>query len=166
MREGLEAFDSKMGQISKKVDELVQLERQARNLVNELKQHLVKDVQEVRLPGVTIHESENCTFAIVKFSDFKFDNWSPRTYIPREQAKAVIGELESATTVESICKRVGKMLEKGYVGDRPDDRTYLNEYTLKAVMNSDIGVYVMAHGYAPNAKYKELESAKGVDRKG
>ena len=162
MREGLAELDSTMGQISKKVDELVQLERQARNLVNELKQHLMKDVQEVRLPGVTIHETASGgTFAIVKFSDFNVNSWSPQTYIPKEQAKAVIGELESATTVESICKRVGKMLEKGYVGDRPDDRTYLNDYTLNAIQNSDIGVYVMAHGYAPNAKYKELESAKG-----
>ena len=49
MREGLEAFDSKMGQISEKMEELIKLERQARDLVNLLKNEMVKDVQEVRL---------------------------------------------------------------------------------------------------------------------
>ena len=57
MREGLEAFDSKMGQISEKMEELIKLERQARDLVNLLKNEMVKDVQEVRLPGVTITET-------------------------------------------------------------------------------------------------------------
>ena len=113
MREGLEAFDSKMGQISEKMEELIKLERQARDLVNLLKNEMVKDVQEVKLPGVTITEtpSGGC-FAIVKFGELKLDNWSPRTYIPREQAKAVVEELENCTTVDGICKRVGKMLEK------------------------------------------------------
>ena len=168
MREGLEAFDSKMGQISEKMEELIKLERQARDLVNLLKNEMVKDVQEVKLPGVTITEtpSGGC-FAIVKFGALKMDNWSPRTYIPREQAKAVVEELENCTTVDGICKRVGKMLEKGYVGDGRDGKTYLNEYTLKAIQNSDIGIYVMAHGYAPNNQdlKKELADASGKDKK-
>ena len=168
MREGLEAFDSKMGQISEKMEELIKLERQARDLVNLLKNEMVKDVQEVKLPGVTITEtpSGGC-FAIVKFGELKLDNWSPRTYIPREQAKAVVEELENCTTVDGICKRVGKMLEKGFIGDRTDDRVYLNEYTLKAIQNSDIGIYVMAHGYAPNHQdlKKKLASARGKDKK-
>ena len=95
------------------------------------------------------------------------DNWSPRTYIPREQAKAVVEELENCSTVDGICKRVGKMLERGFIGDRPNDRVHLNEYTLKAIQNSDIGIYVMAHGYAPTNQdlKKELASARGKDKK-
>ena len=138
MREGLEAFDSKMGQISEKMEELIKLERQARDLVNLLKNEMVKDVQEVRLPGVTITEtpSGGC-FAIVKFGALKLDNWSPRTY------------------------------KRGFIGDRPNDRVHLNEYTLKAIQNSDIGIYVMAHGYAPTNQdlKKELTSARGKDKK-
>ena len=69
--------------------------------------------------------------------------------------------------MDGICKRVGKMLEKGYIGDGRDGKTYLNDYTLKAIQNSDIGIYVMAHGYAPNHQdlKKELASARGKDKK-
>lgn len=154
MRENLAKLESKSSELSKKMDELVQLERQFRDMVNDLKHELMKDVQNVRLPGVVIHENEKCTFAVVSSRNFSSKNWSPEYYIPKSQAKAVVEALEHCTTVDGICKKIGTMLIKGYVGDSADNRVYLNDFTLSAIQNSDIGVYVTAHNYAdkkPNA---------------
>ena len=165
MREGLANLKSKMVQLSNKMDELVKLERQFREMVNDLKCQLLKDVQNVQLPGVTVSKSPTCTFVVVRRSDFSSRNWSPEFYIPKCQAKAVVSALEHCTTVDGICKKIGFLLTKKCVGDKADDRVYLNDYTINAIQNSDIGVYVMAHGYAPmEEKMKELKSAKGIDK--
>jgi chaperonin cofactor prefoldin len=148
MREGLANLESKSNELSKKMDELARLERQFREMVNDLKADLMKAVKNVVIPGVDVHEERGCTFAVVSPSAFNWNCWSPHYYIPKEQAKAVISELENVTTVDGICKKVGAMLLTGYVGERSGDRIYLNDYTIRAIKNSDIGVYVMAHGYA------------------
>ena len=146
MREGLAKLESKSSELSKKMDELVLLERQFRDMVNDLKHELMKDVQNVRLPGVVIHENEKCTFVVVSSRNFSNKNWSPEYYIPKYQAKAVVSALEHCTTVDGICKKVVGMLTKKYVGDKADNRVYLNEFTLDAIRNSDIGIYAVANG--------------------
>ena len=165
MRENLAKLESKSSELSNKMDELVRLERQFREMVNNLKVDLMEDVKNVVIPGVDVHEEGNCTFAVVSSSAFNGNCWSPHYYIPKEQAKAVIFELENVTTVDGICKKIGAMLLAGYVGKRSGDRIYLNDYTISAIKNSDIGMYVMAHGYAHmKEKMKELKSAKGIDK--
>ena len=148
MREGLAKLESTSAQISNKMAEIARLERQFRDMVNNLKYELIKDVQNVQLPGITVSESPTSTFAVVRRSDFSRQSWSPRYYLPQEQAKAVVSALENCTTVDDICKKIGKMFMKGYIGDRTDDRIYLNNFTLDAIRNSDIGIYVMANNYA------------------
>lgn len=147
MREGLAKLETKSTQISEKMEELTRLERQFREMVYILKLDLMEKVKDIHIPGVDVHE-DGCTFAIVSPSAFKSSCWSPHYYIPKVQAKAVMDELETATTVDDICKRVGGMLRNGYAGDRTDDRVYLNDHTLRTIQNSDIGVYATAHGYA------------------
>ena len=140
MGEGLAKLESTM-------EEIARLERQFREMVNSLKLDLMEQVKDIRIPGVDVHEN-GCTFAIVSSKALNWNCWSPHHYIPKEQAKVVMSELETATTVDAICKKVGGMLRDGYVGDRTGDRVYLNEHTLRAIQDSDIGVYATSHGYA------------------
>ena len=152
MREGIAKLESKSNELFKKMDELTRLERQFREMAYSLKLDLMEKVKDIHIPGVDVHEEEGCTFAIVSPCAFKSGCWSPHYYIPKAQAKAVMDELETATTVDAICKRVGAMLYNGYAGDRTHDRVYLNDHTLRTIQNSDIGVYATAHGYAEKSK--------------
>ena len=56
MGEGLAKLESTM-------EEIARLERQFREMVNNLKLDLMEQVKDIRIPGVDVHEN-GCTFAI------------------------------------------------------------------------------------------------------
>lgn len=82
--------------------------------------------------------------AVVKFSSIRNSSLCPTYHLPAEQSKCVRKYLSQFKTAHGIINAVKKIIENGYVqknGSSANDRTYLNENTMKAIKNSDLGKY-------------------------
>ena len=133
-----------------------------------LRDKLIADVWDLPLNGRYINDGKNGgpVIAIVKFSDLK-GNWSPDYHLPPAQAQAIKDYLlptpkfgkardekqkdkspkgvsldVSRNTAKGICAAVRKMLSNGFV-IVDNNKITLNDRTLKAVRESELGKYVI-----------------------
>ena len=133
-----------------------------------LRDKLIADVCDLPLKGKYINDGKNGgpVIAIVNFSDLK-GNWSPDYHLPPAQAKAIKDYLlptpkfgkardekqkdksregisldVSRNTAKGICAAVRKMLSNGFV-IVDNNKITLNDRTLKAIRESELGKYVV-----------------------
>jgi len=110
-----------------------------------LRDKLIEGVCDLPLNGHYINDGKDGgpVIAIIKFSELqRTKNWCPHFHLPPEQAKAIKEKYGHLETARGICSATREMLAKGYVVNG-DTKTYLNDRTLKAIRESELGKYVI-----------------------
>lgn len=125
--------------------EAMDISKQIDRMADDLRSKLCETVSKLPINGKYLNDGKNGgpVIAIIKFSELR-DNWSPGYHLPPEQAKAVCEYMSKYPTADGICSAVRNMLDKGYVVVGTD-KTFLNERTMNAIRESEIGQYVMNH---------------------
>lgn len=118
-----------------------------------LRDKLCNDIMNQPLEGEYIKtgKESGCVFAIIKYSTLqKHKIWAPDYYIPEAQAKAVSKYLKNKNCAVSICKAIKGLLQKKYIWTTDiysdyngSNRIILNENTVKAIRESELGQYVL-----------------------
>lgn len=128
--------------------EAMKVSRQIDDMAKKLCRDLCESVERLPFDGEYINDGKNGgpVVAVVKFSSLH-DNWSPHYHLPAEQSKAVKRHLEQIKTAEGICNAVKRLLkEKRVPGDGRGSNNYihLNDRTIGAISESDIGKFVLS----------------------
>ena len=118
--------------MNSKIKEAMKKEREIEGLVNSVKEELCDKVSNAGVMEGVKEISQNPQIAVVSFKTLveNGSNWSPSTYIPASQAKAVKDTMETVKTANGFQKKVEEMLETGKVKVKNDTIT-LNNNTKK-----------------------------------
>lgn len=119
--------------VEKKIKQALVLEENAQKLLAELKEDIGKAIHSVGpLAGVMIiSEMPNC--ATISFSALQRTNLAPTTYLPCEQAAAVMRCLASKSTVKSVLKEMDELVEGRLACVSGGEKVTLNENTIQAL---------------------------------
>ena len=131
-------------EFAEKMSKVKALEAEIAELVDSLKNDQADAVRKQEFRGNVIDDgsSGGPLIGIVTLSELrKAKSWSPTYFFPEAQAKAVVSRMKSCTTVEDICKAVQEMLKDKRV-KIGGEYVYLNNETLKTLMESEIGRYI------------------------
>ena len=126
--------------IKGKIETIKAIEDELSKMVDELKSELNDFIKSQ--PCRYLRNDASNIF-LVKLSELG-GNWSPKYHSPIEQAKAVEWCLGKCHDMTSIEKAMSKIFEKGYVKMGNDEPVYLNDSTMKILIESELGVYVIS----------------------
>ena len=118
--------------MNSKIKEAMKKEREIEELVDSAKEELCEKVSNVGVIEGVKEISKNPQIALVSLKTLSQNgsNWSPSTYIPASQAKAVKDTIETVKTANGFQKKVEDMLETGRVKVK-GDTIVLNNNTKK-----------------------------------
>lgn len=126
-------------------EEAMDISKRIDRMADDLRSKLCETLSKLPIKGKYLNDGKNGgpIIAIVKYSELR-DNWSPEYHLPPAQARAICKYISKYQTADGICSAVRDMLDNGYVIVE-GDKTFLNERTMDAIRESEIGQYVINH---------------------
>ena len=146
-------------QTMNELDEIDEMQRRIKDLLESLKRSLPRSVGEQRFGGRYLPNGDGEPMdgkdgrplcVAIPFSAVCRSGWnmSAEYYIPKAQEKAVRDFISGVETANELYSKVAFMLNKGYanLGKTKDDKVELNSETLRTIRESEVGKHVEEMG--------------------